>query len=110
MGNEASEPERRRSACAHVATHQHRRHRVTGFVHGDASTLFRVVPDILGQSDLGDQLSFDQIGGAQGLAAVAQRNDEGLVEQPLDADRAVTARAVGDGDGVDLRLVRLPLR
>ena len=74
---------------AHVATDQHGDHRVPRFVDGDAATLLGLVADVLGEADLGDQLRLDEIFDVERLAPVAKGDDQRLVEQPLDAHRAV---------------------
>ena len=80
----------------HVAADQHSDDRMAGFVDGDAAALVGLIADILGETDLGDQLGFDEILEVECLAPVAQRDDQRLVEQPLDAHRRVARGAIGD--------------
>ena len=61
----------------------------------------------MGEADFDDHLRFDEVLDRQRLAPAAQRDDERLVEQPLDADRAVSRCAIGDDHRVDRRIVRL---
>ena len=80
---------------------------MAGLVNRDASTLVRVIADLLGDSNLGDQLSLQHVAGLHRRATGQQRDDQRLVEQFLDADQGVASGQIGDEAGGDLDVVVL---
>ena len=74
---------------------------MTGLVHGDPTALVGLVADVLGETDLDDHLRLDEVFDGQRPSPAAEGDDQCLVEQPLDANRAVAGGAIGDDDGVD---------
>ena len=85
---------------------------MAGFVNRDVLSLLRGVLGRFGEADFDVEACLAQVGNAQSVALVSQREQECLVEQPFDRSRRITnrrGRQVGAGDIVDAEIVHLGL-